>query len=176
MAHPPHEAPVEPGRLICVPAEFDSRRADSRKLPPVTLKHLEETMKKKRRRKPEIKVDRTGELDANGPQSVADFERLLLGEPNSSLLWLRYMAFQLELSEVDKAREIADRAIRSISIGRDTEKFNVWVGLLNLENTFGSDDTLEEAFKRACEYNDPQEIHERMISIYIQSGKPAVGS
>ena len=84
------------------------------------------------------------------------------------------MAFQLELSEVDKAREIAERAIRSISIGQDTEKFNVWVGLLNLENTFGNEDTLEEAFKQACQYNDPQEIHERMISIYIQSGKTEV--
>ncbi|KAK2801774.1 rRNA biogenesis protein rrp5 [Onygenales sp. PD_10] len=127
--------------------------------------------KKKKHRKPEIKVDRTGDLDANGPQSVADFERLLLGEPDSSLLWLQYMAFQLTLSEVDKAREIAERAIRSISIGQDTEKFNVWVALLNLENTFGNEETLDEVFKRACQYNDAQEIHERMTSIYIQSGK-----
>ncbi|PGH12623.1 hypothetical protein AJ79_04121 [Helicocarpus griseus UAMH5409] len=127
--------------------------------------------KKKKRRKPEIQVDRTGDLDANGPQSVADYERLLLGEPDSSLLWLKYMAFQLELSEVDKAREIAERALRSISIGQDTEKFNVWVALLNLENTFGNDDSLDEVFKRACQYNDQQEIHERMTSIYIQSGK-----
>lgn len=127
--------------------------------------------KKKKRRKPDIQVDRTGDLDANGPQSIADYERLLLGEPDSSLLWLKYMAFQLELSEVDKAREIAERALRSISIGQDTEKFNVWVAMLNLENTFGNDDSLEDVFKRACQYNDPQEIHERMTSIYIQSGK-----
>ncbi|EGC41713.1 ribosomal RNA processing protein RRP5 [Histoplasma capsulatum var. duboisii H88] len=128
-------------------------------------------VKKKKRRKQEIQVDRTGDLDTNGPQSVADYERLLLGEPNSSLLWLKYMAFQLELSEVDKAREIAERALRSISIGQDTEKFNIWVAMLNLENTFGNDDTLEDVFKRACQYNDPQEIHERLTSIYIQSGK-----
>ncbi|KAL2011206.1 hypothetical protein VTN00DRAFT_3924 [Thermoascus crustaceus] len=127
--------------------------------------------KKKKHRKPEIQVDRTGELDANGPQSVADYERLLLGEPDSSLLWLKYMAFQLELGEVDKARQIAERAIRSISIGQDTEKLNVWVALLNLENTYGTDDTLEDVFKRACQYNDIQEIYERMTSIYIQSGK-----
>lgn len=130
--------------------------------------------KKKKHRKPEIQVDRTGELDANGPQSVADYERLLLGDPDSSLLWLKYMAFQLELGEVDKARQIAERAIRSISIGQETEKLNVWVALLNLENTYGTDDTLEEVFKRACQYNDPQEIYERMISIYIQSGKNEV--
>ncbi|OKL57576.1 hypothetical protein UA08_07016 [Talaromyces atroroseus] len=127
--------------------------------------------KKKRNRKPEIQVDQTGDLDTRGPQSVADYERLLLGEPDSSILWLQYMAFQLELSEVDKAREIGERAIRSISIGQDTEKLNIWVALLNLENTYGTDDSLDEVFKKACQYNDTQEIYERLISIFIQSGK-----
>ncbi|CAG8054270.1 unnamed protein product [Penicillium olsonii] len=127
--------------------------------------------KKKKNRKPEIQVDRTGDLDANGPQSVADFERLLLGEPDSSLLWLQYMAFQLELGEVEKARSVAERALRTITMGQDNEKLNIWVALLNMENTYGDDDSLEDVFKRACQYNDPQEIYERMISIYIQSGK-----
>ncbi|EFR02442.1 rRNA biogenesis protein RRP5 [Nannizzia gypsea CBS 118893] len=127
--------------------------------------------KRKKRRKAKIQVDKTGDLDANGPQSVADYERLLLGEPDSSLLWLKYMAFQLELGEVDKAREIAERALRTMSIGQDTEKLNVWVARLNLENTFGNDDTLDEVFKGACEYNDAHEIYDRMASIFIQSGK-----
>ncbi|WEW57436.1 rRNA biogenesis protein rrp5 [Emydomyces testavorans] len=127
--------------------------------------------KRKKRRKPEIQIDRTGDLDVNGPQTVADYERLLLGEPDSSLLWLKYMAFYLELGEVDKAREIAERALRSISIGLDAEKLNIWVAMLNLENTFGTDDSLDEVFKRACQYNDAQETHERMASIFIQSGK-----
>ena len=59
-----------------------------------------------------------GDLDANGPQSVADFERLLLGEPDSSLLWLQYMAFQLELGEIEKARSVAERALRTIPLYR----------------------------------------------------------
>ena len=132
--------------------------------------------KKKKRRKAEIKVDRTGELDAHGPQSVADFERLLLGQPNSSYLWLSYMAFQLQLSEVTKARGIAERAIRTIvhSKDTDTEFVNVWVAYLNLENTYGSDETLEEVFRRACERNDVEEMHNRLTSIYIQSGKHEV--
>ena len=126
--------------------------------------------KKKKRRRAEIKIDKTGDLDANGPQSTADFERLLLGQPNSSVLWLSYMAFQLQLSEVSKAREIAERALKSINIREETEKMNVWIGLLNIENTYGSDESLGDIFKRACQYNDSQEIHERLISIYIQSG------
>lgn len=129
--------------------------------------------KKKKRRKAEIQIDRTGDLDAHGPQSTADFERLLLGQPNSSVLWLSYMAFQLQLGEVGKAREIAERALKTINIREETEKLNIWIGLLNLENTYGSDESLEAVFKRACQYNDSQEVHERLISIYIQSGHHA---
>ena len=130
--------------------------------------------KKKRRRTAEIKIDRTGDLDANGPQSIADFERLLMGQPNSSVLWVSYMAFQLQMSEISKAREVAERAIRTINIREEVEKLNVWVALINLENTYGSDESIDEVFQRACQYNDSQEIHERLISIYIQSGKNEV--
>ncbi|KAF8849875.1 nucleic acid-binding protein [Acephala macrosclerotiorum] len=130
-----------------------------------------EQPKKKKKRKAEIQVDRTGDLDANGPQTASDFERLLLGRPDSSRLWIAYMAFQMQLSELSKAREVAERAIKTINIREETEKMNVWIALLNLENAYGSDETVEEAFKRACQYNDAQEIHERLASTYIQSGK-----
>ena len=131
-----------------------------------------ESTKKKKRRRAEIKVDRTGDLDAHGPQSVADFERLLLGQPNSSVLWLSYMAFHLQTGEVATARAIAERALKTIHINEQDEKLNVWVALLNLENTYGSEESLDEVFKRACQYNDSENIHERLISIYIQSGQP----
>ncbi|EHK96666.1 putative rRNA biogenesis protein rrp5 [Glarea lozoyensis 74030] len=131
----------------------------------------DEKPKKKKKKKSEIKIDRTGDLDANGPQSVADFERLLLGQPDSSQLWIQYMAFQMQLSELSKAREVAERAIKSINIREETEKMNVWIALINLESAYGSDESVDEVFKRACQYNDPQEIHERLASIHIQSGK-----
>ena len=127
--------------------------------------------KKKRHRKPEIKVDRTGDLDKNGPQSVADFERLLLGQPNSAELWVRYMVFQRELNEIEKARQIARRALVTIFPREEKEKLDVWTALLHLENDFSSDDTIEEVFKEACQYNDAREMHDRLIKIYIQSGK-----
>lgn len=126
---------------------------------------------KKKRRRAEIQVDRTGDLDAHGPQSVADFERLLLGEPDSSVLWIKYMAFQLKMGEVAKAREIAKRALGTIDITEEEEKMNIWIALMNLENDCGSDESLQEVFSRACQYNDAQNVHERLITIYIQSGK-----
>ena len=134
--------------------------------------------KKKKRRKAEITVDRTGDLDANGPQSVDDFERHLLGQPNNSYLWLSYMAFQLQLSEIGKAREVAERGVRTINtlgVGAgESEALNVWIAFLNLENTYGSDESLDAVFKRACEHNDAEEIYTRLTSIYIQSGKNEV--
>ncbi|TVY84220.1 rRNA biogenesis protein rrp5 [Lachnellula suecica] len=131
----------------------------------------DEKRKKKKRKKAEITVDRTGDLDANGPQSGDDYERLLLGEPNSALLWTQYMSFQMQLSELSKARAVAERAIKTINIDEETEKLNIWIAFLNLENAYGSDETVEEVFKRACQYNDAQEVHERLASTYIQSGK-----
>ncbi|OPB46708.1 rRNA biogenesis protein RRP5 [Trichoderma guizhouense] len=127
--------------------------------------------KKKRKKKSEAQVDRTAELDAHGPQTSSDYERLLLGQPDSSELWIAYMAFQMQVSELPKAREIAERAIKSINIREETEKLNVWVAYLNLEVAYGSKQTVEDVFKRACQYNDEQEVYERLASIYIQSEK-----
>jgi rRNA biogenesis protein RRP5 len=127
---------------------------------------------KKKKNQPTMDVDRTGDLDVNGPQSPDDFERLLIAEPDNSVLWLRYMAFHLDLGDVDAARAVGERAIRTISIGLEDEKFNVWVALLNLEVHFGNDESIEEeTFRRACEVNDEQEIYSSLTSIYIKEGK-----
>lgn len=130
--------------------------------------------KQKKRRKPEIQVDRTAQLDVNGPQNASDFERLLLGQPDSSDLWMQYMAFQLQVSEPAKAREIAERALKTINIREEAEKLNIWIAYLNLENAYGTNDTLEEVFNRACQYNDEQVAHERLTTIYIKTGKQDV--
>ncbi|KIW00070.1 uncharacterized protein PV09_08413 [Verruconis gallopava] len=125
----------------------------------------------KKRRKAEIQIDKTGDLDSHGPQSVSDFERLLLGQPNSSALWIQYMAFQLGLSEVEKAREVAERALKTIHMREEEEKLNIWIAMLNLENTYGSEESLESVFERACQMSDKKEVNFRLASIYIDSGK-----
>ncbi|KAL9096845.1 MAG: hypothetical protein Q9165_000809 [Trypethelium subeluteriae] len=132
----------------------------------------ENEVAQKRKRKASVPdVDRTGELDSYGPQSADDFERQLLGHPNSSALWIQYMAHYLQLGEASTAREIAERALKTIHQREEEEKANVWIALLNLENTYGDDATLEAVFKRACQYADSQTMHERLASIYIDSSK-----
>ena len=130
--------------------------------------------KKKKKKRPEIQVDRTAQLDINGPQTAGDFERLLLGQPDSSELWMQYMGFQAQVSEPAKAREIAERALKTINIREEAEKLNIWTAYLNLENAYGTDETLEDIFKRACQYNDEQVVHERLTTIYIKTGKHKV--
>jgi rRNA biogenesis protein RRP5 len=71
--------------------------------------------KTKKRREPQIQVDKTAKLDINGPQTASDYERLLLGQPDNSELWIRYMAFQMNVSELANARKIAERAIKTIN-------------------------------------------------------------
>ncbi|KAK5711455.1 rRNA biogenesis protein rrp5 [Elasticomyces elasticus] len=127
--------------------------------------------KKRKNKKPEIKVDMTGDLDKYGPRSVSDFERQLLGQPNNSGLWIQYMAFQLQLSEIQKARDIAERALRTIHIRETEEKANIWIACMNLEVEYGDDERVEEIFKQACQVQDPLEMHEKLASIYIDSGK-----
>ena len=129
------------------------------------------TSKKRRRNKREIKVDLTGDLDKYGSHSASDFERQLLGQPNDSGLWVQYMAFQLGLGEAQKAREIAERALRTIHIREVEEKANVWIAWMNLEVAYGGDDRVDEIFKQACQVQDPLEMHEKLASIYIDSGK-----
>lgn len=129
---------------------------------------------KKRRKRKEIELDLTADMHTKKPESNADFERLLLGSPNSSYLWIQYMSFQLPLSEVDKARDIARRAIRTINFREEQEKLNVWIALLNLENVYGTDESLGSLFKEAARANDSKTIHLRMASIFDQSDKVEV--
>ncbi|KAG6911579.1 hypothetical protein DXG01_011882 [Tephrocybe rancida] len=128
--------------------------------------------KKKRRKRKEIEHDLTAEMHTKTPESNSDFERILLGSPNSSFLWVQYMSFQLQLSEIEKAREIGRRAIRTISFREEQERLNVWIALLNLENVYGTDETLETTFKDAAKANDSKTIHLRLASILDQAEKP----
>lgn len=126
---------------------------------------------RRQRNKDKIVEDKTIEVNTRAPESIGDFERLIIGNPNSSVIWMNYMAFQLQLSEVDKAREIAERALRTINFREEAEKLNIWVAMLNLENTFGTDESLDEVFKRACQYMDSFTMHNKLLSIFQMSEK-----
>lgn len=112
----------------------------------------------------------------DSPETAADFERLLVGEPNCSVLWIRYMAFCLSLHQVDKARSIAERALETISLNEEADRTNVWIAYLNLEAQYGASNSVSgdaadnlgfrmdaavfRVFDRACErVTDVENFH-----------------
>ena len=76
--------------------------------------------------------------DGAQPKSINDFERLLVADQDQSYLWIQYMAFMLEQLDVEAARRVAERAVKSVSITAETDKLNIWIAYMNLENKFGS--------------------------------------
>lgn len=128
----------------------------------------------KRKRRQVVKEDLTERLVKSGPESTSQFERAILESPQSSRLWIEYMSFLLRINEVEKAREIAERGLKRIlsdTAEGQKEKLNVWIALLNMENEFGSEETLDAAFGRACQYNDDKDVFRKFVEILVASGK-----
>ena len=125
----------------------------------------------RRRRKAGVQIDMTGDLDTGDPKESTDFERRLITNRCSSRLWIDYMEFHRKLGEVEKARQIGQRALREIASQYQTEKQNVWTALLNLEVEYGDVTTVESLFQEASQFGDNLEMHEVLASIYILSKK-----
>ena len=190
--------------------------------------------KEKRRRKKEkerqeqmVKEKEAKLLDAkHAPETAEEFERLVMSSPNSSFIWIKYMAFHLELTEIDKAREVrssliivalmppacaisfvcalvcdltafcvfacmlactsetdsrcrggeqvSERALKTINFREEQEKLNVWVARLNLENLYGSRETLMNKFEEACKLNDAKKMHMQLLAIFEKNGEAQV--
>ncbi|KAM3913083.1 protein RRP5 homolog [Leptodactylus fuscus] len=105
------------------------------------------------------------------PQSVNEFERLVITSPNISANWIQYMDFHLQATELEQARAVAERALQTIYFREEQEKLNVWAAMLRMENTFGTEETLQKVFERAVQYNDPLKAFEHLVDIYIKSEK-----
>ncbi|XP_054459743.1 protein RRP5 homolog [Anoplopoma fimbria] len=105
------------------------------------------------------------------PQDATAFERLLLASPSSSLLWLQYMAHHLQATQIEQARAVAERALKTISFREEQEKLNVWVALLNLENMYGTEESLKKVFERALQFCEPMPVYQQLADIYAKSDK-----
>ena len=126
----------------------------------------------KRKEEEEIYRAEQSLLDQNKqPESAQDFDKLLLANPNSSYLWIQYIAYQLHLADVEKAREIGKKALESINFRLEEEKLNVWISLLNLENMYGTPESLEILFQEGLRENETETLHFKLAQIFINSSK-----
>ena len=106
----------------------------------------------------------------SAPRSAEDFERLLLGSPNSSYMWMRYISFQLNLTEIERARQVGERALRTIALTEHKERFNIHAALLNLEKAHGDEETLAAAVARALQGCDPKQVYLHVASMHERAG------
>ncbi|CAG7838577.1 unnamed protein product [Allacma fusca] len=100
-----------------------------------------------------------------------DYERVILASPNSSMCWIQFMAHYLQQGEVAKAKEVGIRALKMILFREEQERFNVWVALLNLENSYGTPESLATVLQEAKQNNDDYKIASTMAEIFCQSKK-----
>mmetsp|Transcript_70225 Transcript_70225/g.227362 ORF Transcript_70225/g.227362 Transcript_70225/m.227362 type:complete len:507 (-) Transcript_70225:92-1612(-) len=106
------------------------------------------------------------------PRSVEDFERLLLSKGDTSIIWIRYMAFHLKLSDLERARQVAERAVKHVGFSDAKERFNAWVAYMNLECTFGTEEAAEAVFQRAASHNPAKHVHLQLARIHERNQKP----
>lgn len=56
----------------------------------------------------------------------------------------------------------------------EQEKLNVWVALLNLENMYGTEESLKKVFERALQFCEPMPVYQQLADIYAKSDKTKV--
>ncbi|XP_050226780.1 rRNA biogenesis protein RRP5 [Mercurialis annua] len=133
----------------------------------------QEKKKKKEEREQEIRAAEERLLEKDVPRTPDEFEKLVHSSPNSSFVWIKYMAFMLDLSDIEKARSIAERALRTINFREENEKLNVWVAYFNLENEYGNppEEAVKKVFHRALQYCDPKKVHLALLGVYERTEK-----
>lgn len=100
------------------------------------------------------------------PTSIDQFDRLVMAEPNNSRAWINYMVFHVQATEIDRARAIAQKALKTIDVREQQERLNIWVALLNMELRYGSKDAFEEAMKEALLVNEPFKVYSVCLKIF----------
>jgi len=105
------------------------------------------------------------------PQTAQEFEKLAASSPDSSLVWIQFMAFHLQSCQYDEARTVARQAVERINYREENERLNVYLAWLNLENSFGTQDSLDKVLQEAVQRNDDYKVYSQMADIYNKSQK-----
>ncbi|CAM9127824.1 unnamed protein product [Choristocarpus tenellus] len=105
------------------------------------------------------------------PETAGDFDRLLVASPNSSFLWVKFMAFNLSLADVDGARSVCERGLKCVSFREEQERHNLWVAFLNLEHDYGTREGLAKVFRRACQNTNPKKVHLHLAQMHEKTGE-----
>jgi len=99
-----------------------------------------------------------------------------MASPDSSYVWIKYVAHLLSLGEVDGARSVAERALSTIGQREEGERFNVWVAYLNMENLYGEppEEAAMELLTRALQYNNQKRLYLAALGIFQRTERAAL--
>eukprot|EP00916_Digyalum_oweni_P011454 GHVL01019065.1.p1 GENE.GHVL01019065.1~~GHVL01019065.1.p1 ORF type:complete len:656 (-),score=126.92 GHVL01019065.1:712-2679(-) len=150
----------------------DNLRDDSQI--PVPKVSMKEKIKKKILEESKLRETEISNIKGDwkhNPTSETDFERLLITDGDSSIVWIKYMAHLLKISELDRAREVAERGVKHISFTLDEERCNVWMAYLNLEMAYGDETKFDNLLKRVLQYNEKKKIYVRLCSMHERLGQ-----
>ncbi|KAH9737719.1 rRNA biogenesis protein RRP5 [Citrus sinensis] len=106
--------------------------------------------KEKEEREQEIRAAEERLLEKDAPRTPDEFERLVRSSPNSSFVWIKYMAFMLSMADVEKARSIAERYSFCY---------------VEFQAGFGTE-AVVKVFQRALQYCDPKKVHLALLGLY----------
>jgi len=137
--------------------------------------HLSKSEAKKRKREEEqlaaAREQRILDGEVAHPTTVEEFERLVVASPDSSLVWVQYMALTMQGGDLEVARSIAKRALQRINFRLEEERLNIFLAWLNLENSFGSEEEMDKVLKEALQCCDQYKVYSQVAAIYQQSSK-----
>ncbi|PNY04593.1 protein RRP5, partial [Trifolium pratense] len=127
-----------------------------------------EKKKAKEEREKQIRAAEERLLEEDVPRTADEFEKLVRSSPNSSFNWIKYMEFMISLADVEKARSIAERALKTINFREMDEKFNICKAYLNLENEYGNPkkEAIEKVLKKALEFYDGKKVYLALLGMY----------
>ncbi|KAF1745156.1 hypothetical protein MXB_2597 [Myxobolus squamalis] len=100
------------------------------------------------------------------PSSQEDFDRLIVTSPNSSIAWIGYISYYLQSLELDKARIISERALKTICYRETQEIHNIWFSIVNMECMYGTKESFEDAYSRARSFCNKKKIAKHVIDLY----------
>ncbi|KAK3236152.1 hypothetical protein CYMTET_53700 [Cymbomonas tetramitiformis] len=130
--------------------------------------------KEKKKREEEIRKKEQERLEGEkAPETLAEFEKLVLTSQSSSFVWIKYMAWHISRMEVAAARKVAERALEGIHYREEVERFNVWMALMNLENLYGEppEEAVAATFKKGLNATDGKKLHLGLVGIYERTEK-----
>ncbi|KAL6540426.1 hypothetical protein OROMI_024309 [Orobanche minor] len=166
---PPLDVPLDDIESMEIDGNVDQSVENTTNADKMEDKNIKRSKKKAREEKErEIRAAEERLLEKDIPRNADEFEKLIRSSPNSSFIWIKYMAFMLSLADIEKARSVAERALRTINIREESEKLNIWVAYFNLENEYGnpSEEAVKKVFQRALQYCDPKRVHLALLGMY----------